>query len=345
MSIVNRVYPSVLPPVIGTPALVEALSPEFTSSSDQVTFDYSLTASVTTFVPPPLRSWRAFVQGSSDLVNWVTASSFTNLGVGTTSVNLVINPVNRVVNNYYRIAVTLTDTFGNAGIVYPSSSVQLLKNKIARHRYYNTQTSFSPIAGASTFDLLFTSKGGDGYGEIPGGYVSGGGGAGVKITGIPVNLSHVFFVETRNSVTECFIRRDSAVSTANQVRAVNGTDAISLVVPGTDAPAATVSGMFSDATVVANNGGNAPTVIALNEYASTSGIFFIDNPLYPGFPRGGPSGQLDGAAGLVDNPDGFPFFIPSAIAFGCAGFGVTFPEGVDVNGQGMSGVVEVTYCE
>jgi hypothetical protein len=344
-----RIVPGIIPPTIGTAVLSDNPRTAFSGYHEYV---YTISAPVTvSFAPPPGSfGWRAFAASSAS-----SSGPFTSIA---SSLQLtLVNGVNNVVltllgsvpvSHYVVMIVAYTDQFGNIlQNVATSNAVQMpAKRKLLTQVYYDVQTSFSPTSGASTFDVLFTSKGGRGYGEIPGGYASGGGGAGVKITGLTASPSDTFFVETRMSQGFCFLRRDSAVSTSNQIYATNGVDAIALS-NGANAPAATLSGVFAGATVVYNNPGNNPDVIVseAEEFAATSGLFYVENPMYPGFPLDFPSSALFGAAGFVPNEGTFPSFIPRASAFGCAGLGVTFPEGVELYGRGMSGVVEVTYYE
>ena len=156
-----RIVPGVIAPTAGTPTLTETVSG--TEISDIVNYGTRITCTVTASVAPPFPSfgWRAYVsRGPTTAANLTAASSFVSVGVGTNVLTFDLSESNRVKNNYYKVVVVYTDTFGNTLYeVASSSAVQLTTLRWYRTRGRGTGT-FTFDTAKSKCDFIVVSSGG-----------------------------------------------------------------------------------------------------------------------------------------------------------------------------------------
>lgn len=320
--------------------------------ADPYNYTYQITVTITATLPAPPGSsgWRAYVatSPSSSGPFETPASSFSNVGVTVNNLTFVLNS-SAVASNYLRVLVASTDQFGNVTQIVTTSNILQMpsRKKLFTRTYANAVGSFNHPVGPTNYDVFFTSNGGRGSGEIPGAQCWGGGGAGVRINNLTVDTADYFY-DTRKSVSPAYFRKTSSGNTSDQIYALAGSNAtISPYNDGTGAAVATITGFFASGTLIANLagqteatpvGGSSATILG-----GRSGIHNANPPIFPG-QDSSPSGGL---SGLVDtNGDGSAdISVFNAIAYGCGGYSVTFPEGSPVFGEGSSGCVQILYYE
>lgn len=279
MSIVNRVYPTVLTPTMSITALTETRS----GAQDWTYFNsytYVLTASITTFTPKPLTSYRIIVETSADGITWTT-HGVVQLVSGAATSNISYSLTNPNPSLYIRPAVQLIDAATNILQTFPhTSSIQAPTTiKLAKYRFDSflsgtTTGSISPSSTSTKGKFHLTSAGGTG--SDSGG--NGGGGGCTYIVEVDVSESDIFYVDTTPTLDYAFIRKDSAIDTTNEIYGVRGTSGMGA---GTGAPNATVSGIFASGNVVLDAAGkdhDDALYGASGAYGTSDELTYLPNP-------------------------------------------------------------------
>lgn len=263
------------------------------------------------------------VDYSADGVAWNTDSialiTPSNLSRTTALVNIGIN-------YYYRARLydLLSNQYGA-----PTSSLQLTTYLVSEQTFTSRGdtgnfTVPSLVNRMDAFVIAAGSKGANSSGFLYG--AGGAGGAYAKKTSAVVVAGDVFYYrvgdpQNNQSDRTSFLRRDSAVTTTNQILVGGGTNAAGQT-PGTAGSTITVSGLFSAAT---------------DSRAGTNGLTGVDST--GGFDgvggNGGQSGAYadgddrnDGTSAISSGGSGGAGAPPSvAHSYGCGGGGGGAPQG------------------
>lgn len=245
-----RITPGIIPPTIGTATLAEAADAADTADSVNYSNTISCTITSSTAAPAPSYGWRAYVStGATAAADTTSASSFQDIANGVN--NLTFTLSSRTKNHYYKVVVVYTDQFGNTLYeVVASASVQLTTLRWNRVRARGTG-SFTFDTSRTKCDFIVVSSGGkSGTDDIS---HNGGGGFGVALKNITPLSGTFYYSLVTGSGSTAFIRRDSDVSTSNQILGVNGVD---YDLGATVGSVSNVSGVFSSTTYSASGSGS-----------------------------------------------------------------------------------------